>query len=156
MTLRPRRSGRRDDRGASAVEFALVLPFLLLIVFALIQYGLYFFSAQTGSNTVNVAARQLTVGNCDTTAELNTLVNNRLGSAQVGTATVTRNYYEADGTTLIGQLATDAVVGGTVKVEITFDSIDLNFPFVPFLDNAEVYRTVTARVEDTTDQGCGA
>ena len=47
-----------------------MLPFLLLIVFGLIQYGLYFFSAQTGSNTVNVAARQLTVGNCDTTAEL--------------------------------------------------------------------------------------
>ena len=53
-------------------------------------------------------------------------------------------------------MATNAEVGGTVKLEITFDSIDLNFPFVPFLDNAEVYRTVTARVEDTTDQGCGS
>ena len=49
-----------------------------------------------------------------------------------------------------------AEVGGTVKVEITFNSIDLNFPLVPFLDNAQVYRTVTARVEDTTDQGCGS
>jgi Flp pilus assembly protein TadG len=156
MTVRPRRSGRRDDRGASAVEFALVLPFLLVIVFGLIQYGLYFFSSQTGSNTVNVAARQLTVGNCDTDAELNTLVNNRLGSAQVGTATVVRNYFEVDGTDIPGNSAADAEVGGTVKVEITFDSIDLNFPFVPFLDDAKVYRTVTARVEDTTDQGCGS
>jgi Flp pilus assembly protein TadG len=155
MTVRPRRSERRDNRGAAAVEFALVMPFLLLIVFALIQYGLYFYSAQTGSNTVNVAARQLTVGNCDTATELNTLVNNRLGSAQVGTATVTRNYYDIGGAPL-GILATNAKIGGTVKVEITFDSIDLNFPFVPFLDNAKVYRTVTARVEDTTDQGCGS
>lgn len=155
MTV-PLLRARRSDRGASAVEFALVLPFLLLVVFGLIQYGLYFYSSQTGSNTVNVAARQLSVGNCDTSAELNTLVNARLGSAQVGSATVTRKYYDLDGTTLLGNLATNAKVGGTVKIEITFDSIDLNFPFVPFLDNAEVYRTVTARVEDTTDQGCGA
>lgn len=156
MTVRPRRSDPRDDRGASAVEFALVMPFLLLIVFGLIQYGLYFFSSQTGSNTINVAARQLTVGNCDTAAELNTLVNNRLGSAQVGTATVTRTYYDVAGAPLADQLPANADIGGTVKVEITFDSVDLNFPFVPFLDNAEVYRTVTARVEDTTDQGCGS
>ncbi len=107
MTVRPRRSDPRDDRGASAVEFALVMPFLLLIVFGLIQYGLYFFSSQTGSNTINVAARQLTVGNCDTAAELNTLVNNRLGSAQVGTATVTRTYYDVAGATSVGPVASE-------------------------------------------------
>jgi len=147
---------RRPDRGAAAVEFALVMPLLLLIVFALIQYGLYFYSAQTGSNTVNVAARQLTVGNCDTSAELSTLVQNRLGAAKVGTPSVTRKYYDTDGTTLLGTAATTAKVGGTVKVEITFDTHNLNFPFVPFLDDPKVYREVTARVEDTTDQGCGS
>jgi len=156
MTLRPRRSTDRDDRGAAAVEFALVMPFLLLIVFALIQYGFYFYSAQTGSNTVNVATRQLTVGNCDTQAELDALVDDRLGAAQVGTADVDRYYYESDGTTFISQQAVDAVVGGTVRVELRFHGIDLNFPLVPFLDDAEVYREVTARVEDTTDEGCGS
>lgn len=147
---------RRTDRGAAAVEFALVMPILLIIVFALIQYGLYFYSAQTGSNTINVAARQLTVGNCDTAGELDALVANRLGASKVGTPVVSRTYYKADGTTSLGSVAANAEVGGTVKVEITFDTHNLNFPFVPFLDDPKVSRTVTARVEDKVDQGCGA
>lgn len=145
---------RRDDRGASAVEFALVMPLLLIIVFALIQYGLYFWAAQTGSNTVNVAARQLTVGNCDTDAELATMVQNRLGGAAVGTPTISRTYYDIDGATVLGTAASAAKVGGTVKVAITFDTINLNFPFVPFLEDAKVSRQVVARMEDNTDAGC--
>jgi Flp pilus assembly protein TadG len=147
---------RRAERGAAAVEFALVMPLLLVLIFGLIQYGLYFYSAQTGSNTVNVAARQLTVGNCDTTAELDALVDDRLGAAAVGTPTVTREYFDTDGTTSLGSAATAAKIGGSVTVVITFDTINLNFPFVPFLDDPKVSRTVTARVEDTTDEGCGA
>lgn len=150
------RLSRRTDRGASAVEFALVLPILLVIVFALIQYGMYFYSAQTGSNTVNAAARQLSVGNCDTPAELATFVDTKLGAAASGVAIVNRTYYDADGTTaLTDQTPGQAVIGGTVRLTLEFPTVNLNFPFVPFLDDPKVSRTVTARVEDTTDQGCG-
>lgn len=45
---------RRDDRGAAAVEFALVLPVLVLIVFGIAQFGLAF--AQVLS--LNSGARQ--------------------------------------------------------------------------------------------------
>lgn len=33
---------RRDDRGAAAVEFALILPILLVLVLGIVQFGLTF------------------------------------------------------------------------------------------------------------------
>ena len=51
------RSSSSDQRGAAAVEFALVVPLLFLILFGTIQYGLYFFDAQGTRNGVREAAR---------------------------------------------------------------------------------------------------
>jgi Flp pilus assembly protein TadG len=148
---------RRNEGGAAAVEFALVMPILLMLIFGLVQYGMYFYSAQTGSNTVNAAARQVSVGNCQTSTELEGFVNARLGAAKVGTPTVTRVYKDVDGS------APDATpypanveIGGTVTLTIEFDTLNMNFPLVPFLDDPSVSRTVVARIEDTTSQGCGA
>jgi Flp pilus assembly protein TadG len=47
-------SHRRDDRGAAAVEMALVLPFLLLLLFGIIDFGLMLNAQQT----VTAAARE--------------------------------------------------------------------------------------------------
>jgi hypothetical protein len=145
----------RGERGAAAVEFALVMGPLLLIVFGLMQYGMYFYSAQTGSNTVNAAARQLSVGNCDTDAELQDFVHDNLGAARDGAASVNREYFDVGGASL-GSDPANAEIGGTVMLTIDFPTLNLNFPFVPFLDDPKVTREVVVRVEDTTDQGCPA
>lgn len=55
------------DAGAAAVEFALVLPVLLLILFGIIDYGLYFGNALDTRSGVATATRQAVVDNFDTT-----------------------------------------------------------------------------------------
>jgi len=39
---RPSTHSHRDDRGAAAVEFALVLPILLVLVLGIVQFGITF------------------------------------------------------------------------------------------------------------------
>ena len=135
------------------MEFALILIPLLVLCFGMIQYGMYFYSAQAGSNTANAAARQLSVGNCQGSGALQSYVDGQLGAAKTASATITTAFVNSDGTA-----ATAATVktGGTVTLTISFDTLNMNFPFVPFLDDPTVDRTVQARVEDNTDEGCGA
>jgi len=54
------------DSGAAAVEFALVLPILVLILFGIIDYGLFFSNTLSAESGVQTAARQAVVGNLDT------------------------------------------------------------------------------------------
>jgi hypothetical protein len=61
---RPLRPGRaRSDTGAAAVEFALVSGVLFLVLFGIIQYGLYFNDSLNTRQGVREAARQGVVRN---------------------------------------------------------------------------------------------
>jgi Flp pilus assembly protein TadG len=57
------RRARRDESGASLVEFALVLPVFALLLFGLIDFGLIFGSYITMRNGVESGARSATVNN---------------------------------------------------------------------------------------------
>jgi Flp pilus assembly protein TadG len=67
LLTRARAGDPRRDAGAAAVEFALVLPVLLLILFGIIDYGLYFGNALDTRSGVASATRQAIVNNFDTT-----------------------------------------------------------------------------------------
>ena len=56
----------RDDRGAAAVEFALVLPVLMLIVLGIVDYGLWFSNSIDARAGVESATRQAIVANFST------------------------------------------------------------------------------------------
>ena len=53
----PTHSRTPDQRGASAVEMALILPLLLIVVFAIIDYSRFFFIRSTVTAAVADAAR---------------------------------------------------------------------------------------------------
>lgn len=139
---------RSDDRGAAAVEFALVSTLLFTVLFAIIQYSLYFWSLQSGSNAAREAARQAAVGALDC-AEFTTLV--RQGAQGVSSDfKATRTYYAAGDVNLTTPVA--AAAGGLVRVTVSFKSIDLGFPFLPFIEDGQVSEAGIARIEETTDE----
>lgn len=149
-------SSDRGESGAVAVEFALILVPFLVLIFGLIQYGLYFYSAQAGSHAANTAIRELSVGKCTHGTELQQYVEDQLaGSYKVGSATVSTSYVNSDGTTPPEPQAANVTVGGAVTLTVEFRSVNMHFPLLPFLGDPKVTRTVDARVEWVSTPGCG-
>ena len=112
-TILVRRRPRRDQRGAAAVEFALVLLPMLYLIFGSIQYGWYFYAMQSGSSAVGDAARRVAVGNCQTVGEVQTLLKNKLGAATTassasGINTTVTYTTAADGSYAVSDLAPGA------------------------------------------------
>ena len=65
------RSSREDQRGATLVEFALVLPLLLIIAFGVIEFGAVYNNQIAVRQGVREAARQGAVANWGTTTSCN-------------------------------------------------------------------------------------
>jgi hypothetical protein len=47
----------KSQKGAAAVEFAIILPLLLLLIFGIIEFGLFLFNRHVITNAVREAAR---------------------------------------------------------------------------------------------------
>ena len=56
---------RNKERGAAIVEFAIILPILLLLVMGIIQFGFIFNGQITLTSAVREGARYAVVGNTD-------------------------------------------------------------------------------------------
>jgi len=61
MTMKTRRLMKQtpliSQKGATAVEFAIILPLLILLIFAMIEFGLYMFNRQVITNAAREGAR---------------------------------------------------------------------------------------------------
>jgi Flp pilus assembly pilin Flp len=126
----------RDQDGAAAVEFALLLPLLVLLLFGFIQFGLAFNTRIQATNAAREAARQAVVG-IDNWSNVGgvqfwQLVKNRAGVASISNCSFT----------------TDNVVGGTLTVKFDFP-LKLVIPFLP---SPPSWQTGTAEASMTIEQ----
>jgi Flp pilus assembly protein TadG len=111
--------GQRDQDGAAAVEFALLLPLLVLLLFGLIQFGIAFNTKIQATNAAREGARMAVVG-IDNWADV--------GGGLAFWQAVQQNAGVGDIDNCV--LDTTDVVGGTLTV--TFDyPLDLVIPFMP-------------------------
>jgi Flp pilus assembly pilin Flp len=110
---------QRDQDGAAAVEFALLLPLLVLLLFGLIQFGIAFNTKIQATNAAREGARMAVVG-IDNWADV--------GGGLPFWQAVQQNAGVGDIDNCV--LDTTDVVGGTLTV--TFDyPLDLVIPFMP-------------------------
>ena len=103
----------RDIRGAVAVEFALILPVLITILFGIIQFGLVMFTQQMMVYAAREAARSYAVGT-STAAQAQTLAEGLLPATSSNyTVTITEpdtSAGETDVTVLISTPMSDAAI----------------------------------------------
>ncbi len=151
MGRRLRACATRSERGAAAVEFALIAPILLLLVLGMIQYGVYFWSAQGGSSAAREAARRAAVGDYTACTDFRADVKGRIQSlGDANNATITRTYANGPGNTKPA-----VEVGDVVTVSVEYKSPDFNIPLVPFFRGGVVKQQADARVENVPTDTVG-
>jgi Flp pilus assembly protein TadG len=143
------RSSRRDESGAVAVEFALLVPLLLLLVLGTIQYGSYFYSSQAGSDIARDAARRAAVGDPVSCADFKDAVQAGIdGVAGHGSTTYIKRTYARRPAGRTG----DLLPGDEVTVQLQFQAFDMNLPFVPVPNDSRISATVKVRLEYVPEQ----
>lgn len=147
----------RNQRGATAVEFALVALPLFYLLFGIVQYGIYFYSMQAGTSAVGEATRRLTVGNCQDNTQLKQFLSDRLGLASTTPASsLAPTVVYKSAASPPSTMSAPGEVGGSVELTLTFSPINMHFPFIPLPNGGQVTRTSFGRVEDTASlvNGC--
>jgi Flp pilus assembly pilin Flp len=126
----------RGEEGAAAVEFALLLPLLVLLLFGMIQFGAAFNTRIQATNAAREAARLAVVG-IDDWSDVGGIPFWQLVREEAGLGTITNC-----------TLSTDNVVGGTITVTFDFP-LNLVIPFVP---SPPSWQTGTARASMRIEQ----
>jgi Flp pilus assembly protein TadG len=134
--LLPCRRRRSDEIGATVVEFALVAPILFLVMFGIMQYGLYFWSTSTAAASAREAARQMSVGTAWGCTR-DQAADKASGAAFDGAPSVSMAYLND---------ANVAKIGDQLRVTVSLQAFDLQL--IPLPNDGAITESVDARVEN--------
>jgi len=113
---------RRDQQGAAAVEFALLLPLLVLLLFGMIEFGFAFNSRIQATNAAREAARRAVVG-IDNWGDLGGgLPFWQVVRQDAGLSSISNCVLKTDPAV--------PVIGGTLTVSFDYP-LNLRIPFMP-------------------------
>lgn len=132
---RPSRLARR--RGAAAVEFALVAPLLVVLVFGMIEFGRMFMAEQVLTNAAREGARKAVLPGA-TDAQAQTTIDDYLSGASITghSRSVSPSTTSAEGGTAI-----------TVTVSVPYNQVSW-LPVSTFLPGKTLSAKVVMRKED--------
>ena len=140
---------RNQERGAAAVEFALVSLILISLVGIVFQFAIYLWAFQAASNGAREGARAWAVNPCATASNQSKVLTAVTPAARTSSVSSAAVLY-AKGA---GNTAASWEPGDTVRVTVRMKAKALGFNLVPGWDyNQDITKTATARVEDV--QGC--
>ena len=125
---------RRSESGASAVEFALLLPVLMMVLFGIIEFGLALYRQSILTNASREGARLGIVQSVPaiTNAQINAAIDNYLTPAGITPGTVSRI------------IVAGGVTGTPVQVTLT---LPYTYSVLPGLTSVAPLINLTARTE---------
>lgn len=133
------RRRERGERGAAAVEFALVSLIMITLVASVIQFALYFWGYQGASSAAREAARLGAVNPCDEAA---IIARGKLRASEAAPVV---------GTPAVTVTAPTKAVGAALTVKVTFTTV--NIGIIPGFD-AQISKSATTRIENLPSVGC--
>jgi TadE-like protein len=144
-----RRRGNRDS-GAAAVEFALLLPLLMLFLFGIIQYGYGLFELQAFKSTMADASRLAATG-IESCPAFDTVMNTLADNNGLDPGLVTNihvQWLNSDGADRAERL-------GLAKITASYTPFKIGVPFIPFPSQFTQSQTVlVSDIGDSAVTGC--
>lgn len=133
---------RRSESGAAALEFGLIVGTILIpLLLGVIQYGWYFYVAQTTGGAATHVTRRLSVGDCWGSGQALTFVKNEVASNPAMT------------TVAVTPTSNASAVIGTTQLSVTVTSNGNLISLFPLPNGGTITRTVKTMIEDTTSSG---
>ena len=121
------------DRGAAAVEMALVMPLLILMVMGIIDFGRIFNGEIQLSQAAREGARVAALGFSETNVKTRTSAALNNPAFQGGTATILVAVVKVDGAPVTGRAVNVCVAADPLDVANNYGQVTVTIPYTKIL-----------------------